>query len=253
MTVNSTPLADHLAEPTRIGSEISVTGKWVPRSSGLPLFGSGNRDVLRNLLDQMATATKHFDGCLTVEVDHTVGGNAALVHFVFTDSDSLADFYGEVAAPQFRQVVEIAEPDLHIVRGAHVTDAAADAMGTHGIPFAVGDFLFGYVKHDYQLPDLSEAIDVTAKWTCKPTSSSELDQLKHWWQMVGTDAFSMEEGLVRFEAYQVAGEDALIIHETFENTSELKFHLTKGTAHKYKKSIDEIAVPERYYFRGPVA
>jgi len=43
MTVNSTPLADHLAEPTRIGSEISVTGKWVPRSSGLPLFGSGNR------------------------------------------------------------------------------------------------------------------------------------------------------------------------------------------------------------------
>ena len=56
-----------------------------------------------------------------------------------------------------------------------------------------------------------------------------------------------------FEVYQVIGEDALIIHETFENNSELKFHLTKGTAAKYKKEIDEVAVPESYFFRGPVS
>ena len=49
------------------------------------------------------------------------------------------------------------------------------------------------------------------------------------------------------------GEDALIIHETFENSDELKFHLSKGTAEKYKKDIDEIAAPECYYFRGPVS
>ena len=49
------------------------------------------------------------------------------------------------------------------------------------------------------------------------------------------------------------GEDALIIHETFENTSVLKFHLTKGTAKKYKKDIDQVAEPERYFFRGPVS
>jgi len=45
----------------------------------------------------------------------------------------------------------------------------------------------------------------------------------------------------------------LIIHETFETSAELKFHLSKGTAEKYKKDIDKIAAPEAYHFRGPVA
>jgi len=80
-----------------------------------------------------------------------------------------------------------------------------------------------------------------------------LEELKHWWQQVGTDAFDIEKGLIRFEVYQVPGEEALLIHEVFENTAELKFHLTKGTAHKYKKSIDRIATPERYVFRGNVS
>jgi hypothetical protein len=71
--------------------------------------------------------------------------------------------------------------------------------------------------------------------------------------MVGTDAFTMEKGLVRFEVYQVIGENALIIHETFITSDELKFHLTKGTSEKYKKDIDKIAYPEDYFFRGPVS
>lgn len=45
----------------------------------------------------------------------------------------------------------------------------------------------------------------------------------------------MEEGLLRFETYQVVGEDALIIHETFSSNDELKFHPSKGTAERYKK------------------
>lgn len=73
------------------------------------------------------------------------------------------------------------------------------------------------------------------------------------WQQVGTEAHSLEEGLVRFEAYQVQDQNALIIHETFQDTKELKFHLTKGTAEKYKKDIDKIAAPDVYYFRGPVS
>ena len=63
----------------------------------------------------------------------------------------------------------------------------------------------------------------------------------------------MEEGLIRFEAYQVIGEDALIIHETFKTSDELRFHLSKGTAERYKKDIDVIAAPEAYFFRGPVS
>ena len=69
----------------------------------------------------------------------------------------------------------------------------------------------------------------------------------------GEGRIVLEEGMVRFEAYRVIGEDALIIHEVFDDTSELKFHLTKGTADRYKKDIDEIAQPERYFFRGPVS
>ena len=95
--------------------------------------------------------------------------------------------------------------------------------------------------------------NVTAKWTCTPSDISRLDDLEHWWQRVGTDAYSIEKGLLRFEAYRVASEDALIIHEVFEDTGELKFHLTKGTAERYKKDIDQIAEPERYFFRGPVS
>ena len=49
------------------------------------------------------------------------------------------------------------------------------------------------------------------------------------------------------------GDDALIIHETFATNADLKFHLTKGTAAKYKKDIDQIAAPEAYFFRGPVS
>ena len=51
----------------------------------------------------------------------------------------------------------------------------------------------------------------------------------------------------------MAAENALIIHEVFENTDTLKFHLTKGTAEKYKKDIDQVADPECYFFRGPVS
>jgi hypothetical protein len=80
-----------------------------------------------------------------------------------------------------------------------------------------------------------------------------LDELKYWWQRVGTDAHSIEEGLLRFELYQAAGEDALIIHEVFEDTDVLKFHLTKGTAKIYKKEIDQVAEADRYFFRGSVS
>ncbi len=121
------------------------------------------------------------------------------------------------------------------------------------VPAMFGEFLFGYVKDNYRLPNPETAIMVTAKWTCKPGDASRLEELKYWWQRVGTDAYSIEKGLLRYEAYQVSGEDALIIHEVFEDSKELQFHLSKGTAAKYKKDIDQIATPEAYFFRGPVS
>jgi hypothetical protein len=52
---------------------------------------------------------------------------------------------------------------------------------------------------------------------------------------------------------RVEGENALIIHETFSDTGELKFNLTKDTADKYKMDIEKIAAPEACYFQGPVS
>ena len=51
---------------------------------------------------------------------------------------------------------------------------------------------------------------MTAKWTCKPENTAKIDELIYWWQQVGTEAFDLEKGLVRFEVYRVKEEDALI-------------------------------------------
>ena len=150
-------------------------------------------------------------------------------------------------------LTKVAKPQLHLIRGVSIPAAAREALLAKNVPGVFGEFLFGYVRDDYTRPDQETAIMVTAKWTCKPGVATHLEDLKYWWQRVGTEAFSIEEGLLRFEAYQVIGEDALIIHETFRNSDELKFHLSKGTAEKYKKDIDEIATPEAYFFRGPVS
>jgi quinol monooxygenase YgiN len=58
-------------------------------------------------------------------------------------------------------------------------------------------------------------------------------------------------GLLGFEAYRVIGEDALIIHEVFEDTRALEFHVTKGTGERYEKDTDEITEPDRYFLRRP--
>ncbi len=128
-----------------------------------------------------------------------------------------------------------------------------DAVRNATTDAAFGEYLFGFVKHDSRLPDPATAINVTATWTTKSGTTDELDELIHWWQQVATDAYDLEQGMVRFEAYRVVVQDALIIHEVFDDTAELKFHLTKGTADRYKKHLDQVAEPERYFFRGPVS
>jgi quinol monooxygenase YgiN len=148
---------------------------------------------------------------------------------------------------------KVAKPQLHLIRGTQITDTAREAVVAKNVPGVFGEFLFGYVKDDYRRPDYENAIMVTAKWTCHQGVPSHAEDLRYWWQRVGTDAYSIEKGLLRFEAYQVIGEDALIIHEVFQDSDELRFHLSKGTAEKYNKDIDQVTAPEAYFFRGPVS
>ena len=247
------PLPQFLAEPTKLGMEISITGKWIPsKKGGLFRKSAESKEMLKEWEDIHIDAKGH-QGILSTEINHAVGEDAVLVHHVFEDTNSLVNYFSTTATEHMSALTKVAKPELHLIRGAQIPLEAQEAIKAKNVPGMFGEFLFGYVKDDYKRPDPEKAIQVTAKWTCKPVDGSNLEELIYWWQRVGTDAYSIEKGLVRFEVYKVIGEDALIIHETFENSDELKFHLSKGTAEKYKKDIDKIAAPECYFFRGPVS
>jgi hypothetical protein len=246
-------LAAFLAEPSRIGQEISVTGKWVPTSPGGMFRQSAeSRDMLKEWEDIHAGA-RADSGVMATEINHAVGQDAVLVHHTFESPDALVDYFSTTATQHMAVLTAVAKPEIHLVRGTQIPDSVTDAVSAKGVPASFGEMLFGYVKDDYRKPDPGAAINVTAKWTGKDDVASALADLEYWWQQVGTDAFDLEEGLVRFEVYRVMGQDALIIHEVFNANAELKYHLSKGTAAKYKKDIDEVADPECYFFRGPVS
>ena len=253
MTPAAEPLPQHLAEPSKIGEEIGITGKWTPaRKGGLFRRSPDSKEMLKEWED-IHLGAKGDPGVLSTEINHAVVEDAVLVHHVFANPDALVDYFSTTATQHMQALTAVAKPGLHLVRGVSIPDAVREAVSAKAEPAAFGELLFGYVKEDYRKPDPTTAIQVTAKWTCAPGEESHLEELKYWWQRVGTDAYAIEEGLIRFEAYQVIGEDALIIHETFKDSDELRFHLSKGTAERYKKDIDAIAAPEAYFFRGPVS
>ncbi|MDG0868134.1 hypothetical protein [Candidatus Lucifugimonas marina] len=253
MTFTPIPLPSHLSAPTLIGDEISLTGKWTPKTSSRFFGRSNDSEGMHSALTSLLAIAESDPRVLTFELNDTIGGDSLVVHTVFANQKGLIDFYGDKGSEHFESLLSHANADLHLLRGVSLTSETIKTLAEKSVPVAAGEHVFGYVKNDSTQPNLRAAIDVTAKWTCIPGAGSQLGELKHWWQMVGTDAFDMEKGLIRFEVYQVVGEDALLIHEVFEDTAELKFHLTKGTAHKYKKSIDQVAAPERYVFRGNVS
>lgn len=253
MSQSAQPLPAFLAEPSKIGDEISVTGKWVPtKPGGLFRKSEESREMLNEWEDIHAGARADI-GVLSTEINHAVGEDAVLVHHVFKSPEALIHYFSSTARQHMKGLTAIAQPQMHIVRGTRIPDTVKDAVTVMGVPASFGELLFGYVKNDYQRPDTKSAIAVTAKWTGRSDVPAALEDLEYWWQRVGTEAHDLEQGLLRFETYQVIGEDALIIHEVFENNAELKFHLSKGTAEKYKKNIDEVAAPDAYFFRGPVS
>ncbi len=253
MTQPKEPLPPFLAEPSKLGTEISVTGKWTPAKQGGLFRRSPESNEMLKEWEDIHVGARGDAGVLSTEINHAVGEDAVLVHHVFRDADALVHYFSTTATRHMGALTQVAKPELHLIRGVSIPAAAREALLAKNVPGVFGEFLFGYAKNDYRRPNPDTAIMVTAKWTCRPGTATHLEDLKYWWQRVGTDAFSIEEGLLRFEAYQVIGEDALIIHETFQDTNELRFHLSKGTAERYKKDIDQIATPECYYFRGPVS
>ena len=253
MSPTAEPLADFLAEPQCLGTEISVTGKWVPSKPGGRFRTTDESREMLAEWEDIHAAARADEGVLSTEINHAVGEDAVLVHHIFADADAAVSYFSTTAVEHLGPLTAVARPDAHFVRGVEIAEPVRAAISAKGVDASFGQWLFGYVKDDNRRPDPESAIQVTAKWTVHPEGDGTLDDLAYWWQRVGTDAYSLEEGLVRFEAYDVIGEDALIIHETFRDSDTLKFHLSKGTAERYKSDIDEVAAPERYFFRGPVA
>ena len=253
MKQRTEPLPPFLAEPSKTGQEISVTGKWIPTKQGGRFRRSAESTEMLKEWEDIHAGARSDPGVLSTEINHAVGEDAVLVHHVFRDADALVHYFSTTATRHMGALTKVAKPQLHLIRGVDVPTSAREAVLAKNVPGVFGEFLFGYVKDDYKRPDQETAIMVTAKWSCIPGDATHVEDLEYWWQRVGTDAYSIEEGLLRFEAYRVIGEKALIIHETFENNAQLKFHLSKGTAERYKKDIDKVATPEAYFFRGPVS
>jgi len=244
-------LPEFLLEETKIGNEISITGKWIAtKKSGFFRKSEEYKEMLKEW-DSIHQEAKMHHGMLATEIDPAVGQDAVLIHHIFKDLDALVNYFNTTAEKHINHLRSVARPDIQLIRGLKINDNIRQVISDKNVKGNFGEYLFGYVKNDYQKPNPETAVQVTAKWTCKDEGT--LEELIYWWQGVGTDAYSLEKGLVRFEVYQVIGENALIIHETFEDTKDLQFHLTKGTAEKYKKDIDKIAFPENYFFRGPVS
>ncbi len=246
-----TSIASHLIEGTQIGTEISITGKWTPRKPGGIFRKSPDSKEMLTEWENIHLEARNHKGMLSTEINHAIGQDAILVHHVFADESSLIAYFENTASNHAQAMMAVAKPDIHLVRGVSISQGTIDVLNDKGIPVAFGEYQYGYVKHGYAQPDPGKAVQVTAKWVS--AEGSDPEDLNYWWQQVGKDAFSMEAGLVRFEVFKCVGENALIIHETFDSSDELKFHLTKGTAAKYKKEIDAIAAPENYFFRGPVS
>ena len=237
---------------TQIGTEVSITGKWIPRTPGSLFRKSPDSNDLRREWDEIHNHARAQQGMLQTEINHAIGQDAVLVHHVFQDTDALLQYFGGPATAHATALLEVAKPELHILRGVEVSDEAVNVVRAKGVPLAAGKYTFGFVR-DYAEANPTTAIHATAKWTCKPGSTQNtLEELKHWWQMANNHALEHEKGLRRFEVYEAEGEHAVITHDTFDSTQDLKFHLTQGAASKFKKEIDKIAVPEACHFRGPV-
>jgi hypothetical protein len=164
---NNEPMVQFLAEPFEIGQEISVTGKWVPKTpGGLFRKSTDSKEMLKEWEDIHSSA-KADSGILSTEINHAVGADAVLVHHVFRDPDALVHYFETTASKHMQALMHVAKPEQHLFRGKEIPTKVREAIGGKVAQADFGEFLFGFVKNEYRAPDAKNAIQVTAKWTAK--------------------------------------------------------------------------------------
>ena len=136
------PLAQFLAEPSKLGQEISVTGKWIPtKQGGLFRKSAESKEMLEEWEDIHADA-KGDAGVLSTEINHAVGEEAVLVHHVFKDPDALVTYFSTTATRHMSALTKVATPQLHLIRGIDIPDTVRKALSAKNVPGVHGEFLF---------------------------------------------------------------------------------------------------------------
>ena len=125
----TTPLPDYLAEPSQLGDEISITGKWVPSNPGGRFRTTEESREMLQEWEDIHQGARADVGVLSTEINHAVGEDAVLVHHVFRDAEALLHYFGTTAATHAEALLKVASPGLHLVRGNDVPPAVGDACG----------------------------------------------------------------------------------------------------------------------------
>ena len=127
-TTNTVTLPSFLAEPTRIGQEISITGKWVPtKPGGLFRKSAESKEMLKEWEDIHLSA-KADSGISSTEINHAVGEDAVLVHHVFDNPDALVHYFSTTATEHMSALTRVAKPELHFVRGVNIPTSVREAL-----------------------------------------------------------------------------------------------------------------------------
>ena len=93
-----------------------------------------------------------------------------------------------------------------------------------------------------------EQIDLTYVWTAH---EGKEQQLIGTYEMVGQVLDANEPGLLLYEIAVSESGNQIVIHEVFEDSDALAFHLTE-TAAKFFPQLVEFATPGPFIFKGDV-
>ena len=93
MTTNTEALASFLVEPTKLGQEVSMTGKWISKKKGGLFRQSAETKEMLKVLEDIHHSAKDYAGILSTEINHVVGEEAILIHQVFKNPELLSQYF----------------------------------------------------------------------------------------------------------------------------------------------------------------
>ena len=106
-----------MTEPFQIGQEISVTGKWVPKTPGGLFRKSADSEEMLKEWEGIHSSAKADSGILSTEINHAVGADAVLFHHVFRNPDALVHYFKTTATKHMLALMHVAKPEQHLFRG----------------------------------------------------------------------------------------------------------------------------------------